>query len=160
MMKQFRKRWFWIAFFSVLLLAGCSSQDGQQSRTALFKKVDPAPILISPKSSKDTGELNDIKKTVVTDDSTYDVAVARKDKEVLVSYKVKHSQRFQMKKIEKELTKKLEKNYPHYTFSVSSDYKIFLEIVRLGEKLESKKMDRKKAEKRFGEIKTLKDELT
>ncbi|PLT28502.1 sporulation protein [Peribacillus deserti] len=159
MIKPFKKQWFWAAFLSILMLAGCQ-EDGQKSSKALFSRVDPAPILISPKSPKDQGELSEIKKTVITDKSTYDVAVARKDKEVLVSYKVKHSKRFQMKKIEKTITHKLEKKFPDYTFAVSSDYKIFLEIVRLGEKLDSKKFDKKKAEKRFGEIKSLKDELT
>ena len=68
-----------------------------------------------------------IKKDVEHLDYIYDVAVIKGENEDLVVYKVKHFQRFQMKKIEKEVNEILEKRYPEENFIVSSDYKIFLE---------------------------------
>jgi hypothetical protein len=45
-------------------------------------------------------------------------------------------------------------------FTVSSDYKIFLETIRLKERIESKHISNKEAEKRFKEIVELQQELT
>jgi hypothetical protein len=57
-----------------------------------------------------------------------------------------------MKKIEKNLNKNLEKKYPKENFTVSSDYKIFLEAVRLVERKNNGTLSDKQAEKRFNEI--------
>lgn len=62
-----------------------------------------------------------------------------------------------MKKIEKEVSKKLEKKYPKENFTVSSDYKIFLETVRLDERMKSAKFSHREAEKRFKEIVNMTD---
>ncbi|WP_409294716.1 YhcN/YlaJ family sporulation lipoprotein [Peribacillus sp. SCS-26] len=145
----------------LLLLAGCGAGDGEaKSRAALISRVEPTPVMISPESVQVKEELKQISKETASVNSNYDAAVARSDNEILVSYKVKHSHRFRMKKIEKEVIKKLEDKYPDYTFIVSSDYKIFLEIVRLGEEYEDGTYNRKEAKKRFKEIKLLKEELT
>jgi hypothetical protein len=45
-------------------------------------------------------------------------------------------------------------------FTVSSDYKIFLETVRLRERIQSKHISNKEAEKRFKEIIDLQQEMT
>jgi hypothetical protein len=78
----------------------------------------------------------------------------------LVVYKVKHLQRFRMKTIEKNITNHLEKKYPKEDFIVSSDYKIFLEAVRLKDDMKKRKITEKKAEKRFKEIVSLTEEMT
>ncbi len=65
-----------------------------------------------------------------------------------------------MKKIEKEVTEMLEKKYPDENFVVSSDYKIFLEAFRLGEKMKEPNFSNEEAQKRLDEIIELKKELT
>jgi hypothetical protein len=80
------------------------------------------------------------------------VAVVKGKEATLVVYKVKHMQRFRMKQIEKDLTKKLEEKYPKEQFTVSSDYKIFLEAVRLVERKDNGNLSGKQAEKRLNEI--------
>lgn len=46
----------------------------------------------------------------------------------------------------------LEEKHPKENFTVSSDYKIFLEAVRLNEKMKEGKLSHSKAEKRLEEI--------
>ena len=78
----------------------------------------------------------------------------------MVAYKVKQMKRFKMKKIEKELNKKLTEKYSDRKFIVSSDFKIFLEAVELNEDLKDKKYSREKARKRFKKIIKLEKEKT
>jgi hypothetical protein len=117
---------------------------------ALIKTTNPPPLMTEQK--KDSDGAAKIRKEVSSLPEIYDVAVVKGKEDTLVVYKVKHLHRFKMKKIEKNVNNKLEKEYPKENFTVSSDYKIFLEAVRLNEHMKSKKFSQEKAEKRVKEI--------
>ncbi|MEH7250706.1 YhcN/YlaJ family sporulation lipoprotein [Neobacillus niacini] len=135
----------------VSLLGSCSQgKNVNDSQLALMKTTNPNPIVTERNNGEDT--VKKIEREVSSFDELYDVAVVKGKKETLVVYKVKHMQRFKMKKIERDLTKRLEKNYPKENIAVSSDYKIFLEAVRLVERKNKGKLSEKKAEKRLNEI--------
>nr|WP_263328306.1 sporulation protein [Neobacillus sp. Marseille-Q6967] len=132
-------------------LSACTQeQQVKDSQLSLMKTTNPNPIVTQQHNSPH--HVQDIEKTVSDYDELYDVAVIEGKKETLVVYKVKHMQRFRMKKIEKNLTKELEEKYPDDNFIVSSDYKIFLEAVRLNERREAGNLSDKAADKRLNEI--------
>ncbi|MBT2653885.1 YhcN/YlaJ family sporulation lipoprotein [Bacillus sp. ISL-18] len=135
---------------SLLFLTACTQdQPVKESQMALVKTTNPTPLSTERKNND---RVEDIKRDVSSLPELYDVAVVKGDKDTLVVYKVKHMHRFKMKTIEKNLNKKLEKEHPKENFTVSSDYKIFLEAVRLNEKMKSGKLSHSKAEKRLEEI--------
>lgn len=148
-----------VSIISLLIAAGCSNQhDNNKVGLALMKSTNPAPIELSVRpGNKSIGF--QVRKEVNEIPEIYDAAVIEGEKEVIVVYKVKHLHRFKMKKIEKALTKKLNKEYPDEDFIVSSDYKIFLEAIRLNEELDHNNMSNKEAEKRFEKIIKLKKEM-
>lgn len=155
---------FKIALSIVILLAvsACAYDGGkehQDSESALIKKTSPSPIELKKRDeNKSIGY--QVRKEVNNIDEIYDAAVIEGDKYVVVAYKVKHLSRFNMKKIEKNLTKKLKEKYPDDTFVVSSDYKIFLEAIRLKEDLDGDNLSDDEASKRFKKIIRLKEEMT
>ncbi|MEH7014532.1 sporulation protein [Neobacillus niacini] len=135
----------------VILMGSCSQdQNEKDSQLALMKTTNPNPIVTE--QNKGVDKVKKIEKEVSSFDEIYDVAVVKGKKATLVVYKVKHMQRFNMKKIEANLNKTLEENYPKENFTVSSDYKIFLEAVRLIERKNTGKLSEKQAEKRLNEI--------
>lgn len=147
-------------FVLFLCLSGCGGMGNnhtKDSQLALMKTTDPEPIKLSDSSSK---KVATIKKEVSRMNEIYDVSVVEGKKDILVAYKVRHLSRFKMKTIEKNLKERLEKQYPHDHFVVSSDYKIFLESVRLKEDLDAGKISKKEANKRFRKIIKLSKELT
>ena len=153
----------WISFMMIfLLVAGCANKEGGNvDDTALIKRTDPEPMDIIEGLDEDGKEIiTDVKKTVAKHEALYDVVVVKNAKTILVAYKVKHLQRFHMKRIEKEVNKQLNEKYKDYDFVVSSDYKIFLELVRLNEMLKAKDVPEKKAIKKYNEIISLHKELT
>ncbi|MCM3690187.1 YhcN/YlaJ family sporulation lipoprotein [Neobacillus niacini] len=132
-------------------MSSCSQgQNEKDSQLALIKTTNPNPTVTEENKGQDNAEK--IEKEVESFDEIYDVAVVKGKKDTLVVYKVKHMHRFNMKKVEKDLNKILEKKYPKENFTVSSDYKVFLEAVRLVERKNNGKLSDKKAEKRFNEI--------
>lgn len=152
-------KYTFIIFSVLLLLVGCNNEnDNEKSRMALIKTTQPTPMKLSNKNNETLPAK--VKKEVANIKEIYDVAVIEGNKTILVAYKVKHLYRFRMKSIEKKLTDRLEKEYPDEKFVVSSDYKIFLEAVRLREALKTGKISKKDAKKRFETIVKLKEELT
>lgn len=149
----------YIVFFILLGIAGCSQNESKDSEMALIKKTDPNPVLIDEKSNGNLDLVADIKEEIASYKEIYDVAVVKGKKDTLVVYKVKHLQRFHMKKIEKKINGMLEKKFPDEKFTVSSDYKIFLEAIKLKEKMDKPDYSEEKANKRLKEIIKLKKEM-
>ncbi|MDX8345718.1 sporulation protein [Rossellomorea sp. YZS02] len=145
---------------ALCVLIGCANkEDGSDSKIALMKKTNPPPIeLVDNPETDSYGHA--IKREISKMEELYDVAVIQGKEETLVVYKVKHLHRFKMKKIEKKMDHYLEDKYPKEDFILSSDYKIFLETIRLKEKLKIGSISKKDAETRFQEIVKLQKEKT
>lgn len=101
-----------------------------------------------------------IQKDVEEFDGVYNVIVIKGKKDTLVTYKVKQLKRFRMKKIEKEIKNQLKKKYSDEKFTVSSDFKIYLEADRLRKKMKDPKFNEQKLEKRLRKILKLEKEQT
>jgi hypothetical protein len=150
----------WVLFaclLLLLLLSSCNQNQVKNSQLSLIKTTNPSPIV----TEKNNGEnqVKRIEKDISSFPELYDVAVVKGKKDTLVAYKVKHLQRFRMKKIEKNINKMLEEKYPKENFTISSDYKIFLETVRLDEKMKSPHFSDQQAEKHFKKIVKMTAEL-
>lgn len=156
-----KKRLLSFISFSLILLSGCS-EDGKvtDSDLALLKTTDPPAVLIDKNTKENLDLVENIEHDVEKMKELYDVAVVKSNGDTLVAYKVKHLQRFHMKKIEKKMTKMLEEKYPDEKFIVSSDYKIFIEAVELQEKMKDPDFTDKKAKKKLDKIIKLKEEMT
>lgn len=154
----------WIYFVCLLIsifFAGCSAKEeiNEGGGLSLIKTTSPTPLdLNNEKNAPSIGK--QLKEEIRKIDEIYDVAIIEGKEQVLVAYKVRHLDRFKMKKIEKKLTKRLEDKYPDKKFIVSSDYKIFLEVIRLKKEKREEKLTDKEAEKRFKKIIKLKKEMT
>ncbi|MFJ7976116.1 sporulation protein [Peribacillus sp. NPDC096379] len=145
----------------ILFLSGCASNgDGKTERLALLKQTNPKPMDIIDATDSKIGNEEAVKKVVTKNDHIYDVVIVKNGKEMLVAYKIKHLHRFRMKQIEQKLTKDLNKKFEGIHFVVSSDYKIFLEAVRLNKLLRENDIPREKAKKEFKQIIELKEEKT
>ncbi len=146
------KKVAWTALF--FFLAGCGPEH---EKTTLIETANPSAVQLD---GKHDGYASKIKKTADSFDEIYDTAVVKGSKHLLVAYKVRHFDRFQMKEIEKKLDERIEKMAQDTNVVVSSDYKIFLEAVRLKEDMEANKLTEKQADKRLEEIIKLKKEMT
>ncbi|MFJ5622396.1 YhcN/YlaJ family sporulation lipoprotein [Peribacillus loiseleuriae] len=150
-----------LLFTFTLFLSGCASNgDGKTERLALLKETNPKPMDIIDATDSKIGDEEAVKKAVTKNDHIYDVVIVKNGKEMLVAYKIKHMHRFRMKQVEKKLTKDLNKKFEGIHFIVSSDYKIFLEAVRLNKLLRENEIPREEAKKEFKQIVELKEEKT
>jgi hypothetical protein len=157
-MKIFRIAQLMLIILTVTL-SGCNqSEEEQESRLSLVKTTNPNPVKLTSKQDENIAAR--VKQDVQKFDEIFDVAVVQGKKDTLVVYKVKHLQRFRMKQIEKNVMKELEKKYPDESFTVSSDYKIFMEALKLKERVKDSSYSTTKAEKDLEKIIKLKNEQT
>ncbi|QPC46097.1 sporulation protein [Mangrovibacillus cuniculi] len=160
-----KKRLSVLLAIALLILVGCTNEkevvepNQTHSSLSLIKKAKPAPIELKARPEEDSIGYQ-VRQLVNKEKELYDAAIIEGEKETLVVYKVKHFKRHQMKEIEKKVRKHLEDKFPEEEFIVSSDYKIFLEAMRLKEKFESGKINQDQAIKRYEEIKKLQKEMT
>lgn len=157
-----KKRYlFLLIIYMIFSTTACSTvDDTPETRTSLLKTSNPNPVAVKETATEEQ-LVDDIKKTALSVNGIYDVAVVKgKEKDCLVGFKVRHLERFRMKKIEKQLTEELERKYSDLNFTVSSDFKIFLESVRLNEKIKKDHLSEDKREKRLQEIIKLSTEKT
>lgn len=143
----------------ILASGGCSGGSEKDGNLALIKTTQPPPIELRERPDHESIAYK-VREEVKKIDEIYDVAVIEGKKEIIVVYKVRHLNRFRMNKIEKQLTDKLKSEYPDDSFLISSDYKIFLEAVRLQDDIQHKNMTNKQINKRFNKIMKLQDEKT
>jgi Sporulation lipoprotein YhcN/YlaJ (Spore_YhcN_YlaJ) len=149
-----------ILVLSILsLFSGCQQKESADGDLALLKTTDPPPISTEEDNQKEK-KAKSIKDEVLALKEIYDVTVIIGQQDILVAYKVKHLHRFQMKSIEKKVNKILENKYQKENFFVSSDYKIFLEAVRLKDQIENNHISEREAEEKLQKIIKLKNEKT
>jgi hypothetical protein len=157
-MKIYRLALFMLLIL-IITLSGCKqSEEDQESRLSLIKTTNPKPVKIPNKQNENIAA--QVKQDVKKFNEIFDVAVVQGKKDTLVVYKVKQFQRFRMKQIERSVMKELENKYPDEKFTVSSDYKIFMEALKLKEHMKDPKYSTTKAEKDLGKIIKLKNEQT
>ncbi|NCU18926.1 YhcN/YlaJ family sporulation lipoprotein [Pallidibacillus pasinlerensis] len=159
-MKKNLSRYSILFFCLIFILSACSSnQASEGSITALFTEVNPAPLSVEDSESR-VEMAQKIREIILTFDDLYDSAIVLGKEDCLVAIKVRHTKRFRMKKIEKELKETLEKEFPNENFTVSSDYKIFLEAVRLKDKVKEENWPVDKREEQLQKIIKLSREQT
>ena len=145
---------------AVLSISGCTvKKDTPETKMSLLKTANPPPVVIY-NQQEDEQTVKAIKETVRSFDEIYDTAIIKGKDKCLVAIKVRHMQRFRMKKIEKQLKETLKEKFADEKFTVSSDYKIFLEAIRLHEEIEKKDLSEKEMEKRLKKIIQLSKEKT
>lgn len=152
--------------FAVLVLAfafilsACNDDGSKENGLALIQTTNPSPVVFERNTKHELDLIGSIEQDIEAFEEIYDVAVLKGKKEILVTYKVKHLQRFKMKKIEKRVNKLLEEKYPDENFIISSDSKIFLKAMELEKNLKDPNFSKKDAEKKLQEIIKLKKERT
>lgn len=149
-----------IPFIVLLLLASCGQNNGHPETQFVLIHSSDNQLVANDNSQSNDDLLQGIEEVVNLFDEIFNVVIVKGKEDILVTYKVHHMQRFRMKKIERELLKKLETKFPNEQMAVSSDYKIFLEATSLQKKLMDPNFSPVEAEKRLKKIIKLKNELT
>jgi Sporulation lipoprotein YhcN/YlaJ (Spore_YhcN_YlaJ) len=147
-------------FLMVFLLGvfGCNgtaenSQSHNVTRTGYQQNNSTLPAYDQSPSKKAEEKVKKMEEVT-------EVVAVNTDKELLVAFKIKHLQRFRLKKIESKVDKQLKKAFPDHKLTVSSDLKIFIETSKLKDKMKREKLSKKEVSKKIEKITKLSKEQT
>ncbi|KIL50217.1 hypothetical protein KP77_15920 [Jeotgalibacillus alimentarius] len=132
---------------SILFLTGC----------AAFEQTGPVHVKIH---DSENGTVKEVAQRIEDTKELYDSVVVAADSTLVVSYKVKHMNRFQMKSIEKKMKSWLTEKYPEKEIVLSSDYKIFMELYAFSDKWQTGELNEQEAMDEIEKIIKLKKEMT
>ncbi|MEK4485099.1 YhcN/YlaJ family sporulation lipoprotein [Psychrobacillus sp. FSL H8-0484] len=143
-----------VALLILMVIGLCTGCNGNQDQdTDANEDLNVSQVKISKPISQSVA--NQATENVSIEDEISDVMAVNTDKELLVAIKVKQFDRFQLKKVEKNIKSNLEKLYPDYTILVSADQKMYFELVKLQGKLQKNTLSMKDLEKDIKKIKSL-----
>lgn len=144
-----------IMILIVVMATGCQLEDET-------KKTETSHPILQLSTSGEIGQnaSKHAEEVLKKQNNLMDVQAINDDKKLLIAAQLPHNDRFQMKKIEKKLTKQVEKHFPDREITLSLDKKIHLEIKDLKEQLAKGKLDNKKLKKEIDRIIKLSKEKT
>jgi hypothetical protein len=142
----------------IILASGCTGNQNQLGDDN--EGLSISQVHTSKPISQSVANQAKVNVITETEEEISDVKAVNTDKELLVAIKVGQFDRFQLKKIEKEVKTDLEKMYPDHKVLVSTDQKMYIELEQLEQKLQKNKTNMKTLKKDFSKIKTLMKEQT
>ncbi|MGG2063584.1 MULTISPECIES: YhcN/YlaJ family sporulation lipoprotein [unclassified Bacillus (in: firmicutes)] len=136
-------------------LCGCHSpldkqvkQESTQKRNKTDAKLTKVNI-----ESIDQSAANEAKNKILAMDEILEVKAVNFNNELYVAVKPKHRERFQLKKLRKEIKQTLKKMYPNVKIYVSTDKKIFTLLDKLDTKIKNKELDKEEVKKQLKIVK-------
>ncbi|MFD1849225.1 hypothetical protein [Oceanobacillus bengalensis] len=148
-----------LSLFVLLLLALLIGCDGDSTTQSIENKgIDVRNISVN--NMIDQTPSNKAKKILEKHDEVIGIKAANTSEDMIVSVEIKHSKRFTLKKITKELSNKLKDTFSDYHVELSIDKKIFLELEKLEEKIQKKSISKKEVEEEIKRITKLSKEQT
>ncbi len=149
-----------LLFFS--FLSGCNSPLDKKVKKEANEKEEHKTNKKETKlkqvsmESVDQSIANKAKDKIFNMEEMIDVKAVNLDNELYVAAKPEHHERFQLKKLKKEMKQTLEKMYPNLKIYVSTDKKIFMLLDKLETKIKNKEADKKEIKK---QLKVVKEEM-
>lgn len=133
----------WFVFFALLILFGCHS--GEQNKKEAYIKLGNDAIV-------DQTKADEAKKIVSEMEEVVSVKGVALENNLYIAPQVTQFARLKLEKIRKESFDKIKNVYPEANVHVSTDKKIYLELGKLENKLQAKKISMEDLEKKLKKL--------
>ncbi|ARK29658.1 Sporulation lipoprotein YhcN/YlaJ (Spore_YhcN_YlaJ) [Halalkalibacter krulwichiae] len=128
----------------VSLLAGCQTLTGTG--------YDVRPIQLSETVIIDQERADEAKIIVLSMEEVVEIKGVSDEDNIYLAPKVKHFDRFRLKKIRKQSHDAVKKRYPQATVHVSTDQKIFMELEKLEQELQKRTISEKRLKQKLKKL--------
>ncbi|RKQ37318.1 hypothetical protein [Oceanobacillus halophilus] len=152
-----------LIIFVLVLLSACGNgtASDNSSNTNQNNKQQTVEINnISANKLIDQEPSNKAKDILKKHDEVTGIKGANTSNKLIIAVQIKHNKRFQLSKIKKELSKELKENFKNFHVELTIDKKIYLELEKLEEKIQSNSIKPGKLGKEIDRITKLSKEKT
>lgn len=158
-LKEIGENMYKFLFMTFILLFSASCGGGSNAS-------EPAPspnaeyMKLAHTQSLQQGPSNTAKETLGENGDITTIKAVNSKNDIVIGFEIHHLNRFNLKKIRKEIQKEMDKKFPDLNVIVSADKKIILELKRLEEKINADSITKKELYKKVKEIVKLDGEQT
>lgn len=137
------------------VLTSCASNNPKTKQDS-----SQGTIHLSNQTSSSQSKAEQAKEKLRHDENIDQVLAVNSKDNLVIAIEVPHMKRFQLKKIEKQATKKMKKAFPDMTVHLSTDKKIVMELDELENNLTTKDISQKELNKKLNKLIKLMNEQT
>src|SRR5699024_2607268 len=143
----------------VFIMTACMNQESNYSLEP--EKDQPMELTkLSSGGLPDQQPANQAKQILSTYEEVENVRAVNYDQQLLIGVKLNHHDRIQLDQIERDLRKKIKRNFSEMTVTLSTDEKIHLEVEKLEKDLTANEIKAKELKGKIKQIKSLSKEKT
>lgn len=155
------KTWWLVVVAVVIAVSGCAKEETEQKQSLQGANLLRAHTSGTTKNAElDQGPAERAASYLRQRDDVRDVVAVNTGEKLLVAYQIPHLQRWNRKKIEKDIDSRLRNMFPGYDIISSSDLKIFWKTKELKANMGKRHWDGRKVNREIGRIKALSKEQT
>jgi len=151
-MNQRKIVYLFISTLSIFIMLGCSSEQPKYESNQITN--------ISNSKSNNQQHANEAKQFLSGYNEVSRIHAVNHDKDLLIAVDVNHEDRFQLDELEKNLRKKVEKQFKNLNVTLSTDQKLLIEVEKLEHKLENGQISENKLTKKMKKLHSLMQEKT
>lgn len=145
---------FAVPFLLFLILSACATNDTGQSASETNSSI----LRTSTNFKQETS--NHAKELIEQEHDVNEVIAINNDKVIIVAVDPKHHDRLQLKDLKKDLKNTVESTFNKHEVELSTDQKIFLELKKLEQRLNSGDLSKAELNKELERIRKLSKEQT
>lgn len=154
-----KKKIFLLIFLLVLVVAGCTNNDRNETLTPTGDQ--PLELTKLSTNNKLTQQPSNEAKDLLSQYEEVAGIYGVNDKsQLIVAIDVDHLERFDLEDIEKELKQKVKKKFKEIKVTLSTDKKLQVELEQLEHRIQTNKITEKELTKKINELKKLLKEET
>lgn len=154
-----KKKIFLLIFLLVLVVAGCTNNDRNETLTPTGDQ--PLELTKLSTNNKLTQQPSNEAKDLLSQYEEVAGIYGVNDKsQLIVAIDVDHLERFDLEDIEKELKQKVKKKFKEIKVTLSTDKKLQVELEQLEHRIQTNKITEKELTKEINELKKLLKEET
>src|SRR5690625_1770626 len=148
-----------LIILSVTPIFGCMNNESDETQNRIQQQnIDFEPI--HNQTSVNQQVSNEVKNILSEHDDITEISVINNHQDIVAAINVKPLSRFQLKKTEKKLKKKLSKHFPDNKITLSTDKKIMIELNRVERSMQKNNLSKEQLKRKISDIKKLSKEQT
>ncbi|WP_053074927.1 hypothetical protein [Ornithinibacillus californiensis] len=145
-----------IGIILMVSIIGCSDDSTSQRNKDNSVNITQ----ISAKNNYNQHFSNEAKQTLSQKEDITKVVAVNTDKLLVIAIEVPHHERFNLKKVNKDLSKEMDEKFKDLTVELTTDKKIVLELEKLEGQLRKNEISKKELKKQLKHISKLLKEQT
>lgn len=149
-----------ITFLTVIVLTACMNNGDEQSLQPTNENQDLELLKLSSTGMNDQQASNQAKEILSEHEEITAVRAVNAGEHLLIAIEVEHFERFDLDNIERDLRKKVKRNFRDMKVTLSTDEKILLELKKLENEIENRSINHEELKKRVKKLVKLSKEQT